>query len=269
MSGIHIHTKTYQELRKTLKYASNIGCTHIQMFNESIIDSSIIKQLLKKYHLKLVIHSPYIINIASPFDIHAWRTKYLLLEVENSIKNGAFGLIIHLGKGMGQPLNIAYDNMYKILLLVCKLIKKRNFEIYLETTAGQGTELCERLDELSIFFSMIKANPKMKNIKICFDTCHLFAAGYDLTNKKSIDNFINQFEKSIGIDRLGMMHINDSVNDIGSHKDRHTYIGEGFIGLKGLKYFYQYFSKKNIPGILETPVGDYKKELELLNSKKI
>jgi len=265
MSGVHIHTKTYQELRKTLKYCSEIGCTHIQMFNENIAEPSIIKPLLKTYNLKLVIHSPYIINIASPFDIHAWRTKYLLMEVENSIKNGAFGLIIHLGKGMGLPLNVAYDNMYKILHLVSKIINKRNFEIYLENTAGQGTELCDRIDELSIFFSKIIANPKMKNIKICLDTCHLFAAGYDLSSTKVIKDFIEKFDKSIGIDRIGLMHVNDSLHDIGSHKDRHTNIGDGFIGVKGLKYFYQYFSKKNIPGILETPVRDYKKEIDLLN----
>jgi deoxyribonuclease-4 len=267
MLGIHIRSKTYQELRKTLKYAKNIGCSYVQLFNENITDYDNIKELLKKNNLKLVIHSSYIINIASPFNIHAWRTKYLLLEVENSIKNGAEGLIIHLGKGMGQPLNVAYENMYKTLLLICKLINKRKFFIYLENTAGQGTELCDRLDELSIFFSKIKANPKMKNIKLCLDTCHLFAAGYDLRTKKTVDEFIFKLNKSIGIDRVGLLHINDSLNDIGTHKDRHANIGEGFIGLKGLRYFYQYFSKKNIPAILETPVGDYKKEIEILNKK--
>jgi deoxyribonuclease-4 len=266
MIGIHIKAKKLQELKDSFKYAKSIGCSHIQIFNENIEDGKSIKAILKKLDLKMVIHSPYVINLAAKFDPHSWRTKYLLLEVENSINNGAIGLVIHMGKSMDLPISAAYNNMYKMLELVCRKIKKP-FEIYLETTAGQGTELCYKIEDLGIFFNKIKANPKMKNIKICLDTCHLFCAGYDIRKKKNIDEFICKFDKLVGIDRIGLMHINDSVNDFDTRKDRHANIGEGYIGVTGLRYFYQYFAKRNIPGILETPIGNYENEIRLLKEQ--
>ena len=267
MIGIHIKSKKLHDIKLSFKYAKFIGCTHIQMFNENIEDCKYIKTLLKKLDLHLIIHSPYIINIASQFDEHNWRTKYLLLEIENSINNGADGLVVHMGKSMNLPIPVAYDNMYKLLLHICKKIKKP-FDIYLETTAGQGTELCYKMDDLGIFYNRIKENPKMKRIKICLDTCHLFCAGYDLRKKHNIEKFIEILNKNVGIENIGIIHLNDSVNDLDTRKDRHANIGEGYIGANGLRYFYQYFSNRKIPCILETPIGDYSHEIKLLTTKK-
>lgn len=268
MIGIHIKTKTktnnYNEIKVALIYAKSIGCTHFQIFNENIEDGNMMKKLINKMDLKMVIHSPYVINLASNFEPHGWRTKFLLLEIENAIANGAIGIVIHMGKSMTLPVKVAYNNMYKTLELACQKIGNKKFDIYLETTAGEGTELCYKLEDLGEFFKRIKANPKMTHVKICLDTCHLFCAGYDLRRKKSIDEFVDNLDQLVGIERVGLMHINDSLNDFDTRKDRHSNIGEGYIGVNGLRYFYQKLAKRNIPGILETPVGDYEKEIKSL-----
>lgn len=265
MIGIHIKSQSKTDIKQAFKYANHIGCSHIQMFNEKMDDIPYVKAMLKKYNLKLVIHSPYIINIASNFEPRSWRMKYLLMEIETSIKKGAFGLVIHMGKRMELSRDEAFGNMYQTLRYVCDKIKtEKNFTIFLETTAGQGSELCYKLEELALFFNRIKKNKYMKNVKLCLDTCHVFCAGYDIRSKKSIDDFLKRFDLMIGLGNIGLIHMNDSVNDIGTRKDRHTNIGVGFIGLVGLKYFFYFFSKKNIPSILETPIENYENEINSL-----
>jgi deoxyribonuclease-4 len=255
-------------LIESLKYAKKIGCTHIQIFNENIESYMHTKQILEKLDLKMIIHAPYIINIAANYDPSGWRTKYLFMEIENSIENGAIGIVIHLGKRLNVPIKTAYDNMYKILQACCEKIRKdKIFNIYLETTAGQGSELCWKLEDLAIFYNKIKMNKKMSRVKICLDTCHLFCAGYDIRTKKKVDKFINKFDKLIGVKYVGLMHINDSINDFNTHKDRHTNIGSGYINVEGLKHFYNFFANKNVPGILETPIGNYESEIKLLLKK--
>lgn len=266
MIGIHIKTKRLKDMKLNLKYANQIGCTHIQLFGEDIDKDFGMKSLLKKYKLSLIIHSPYIFNIAATFNPHDWKMKYLIMELRSAKKFGASGYVIHMGKQMNLTQQDAYNNMYRTLEFISKETNQ-NFQILLETTAGQGTELCYKLEDLSIFFGMVKHNPKLRNIKICLDTCHLFAAGYDLRTKKNVDTFIKKFNKLIGIQYVGLIHLNDSINELGSHKDRHMNIGNGYIGMKGLKYFYECFSKINVPSILETPIENYAMEIKMIKAK--
>lgn len=266
MIGIHIKTKRIDSMKDSLQYAHKIGCTYVQLFNENIEENLNMKSLLKKLSLKMIIHAPYIINLGAEFNQHSWRNKYLLMELENAYKNGAIGLVVHLGKSVKESPEEATNNMYQTLNLIVNRFKKP-MNIYLETTAGQGTELCWKLEDLASFYKRIKNNPKMKNIKICLDTCHLFAAGYDLRTKSSIDKFLKQFDEEIGLQYVGLIHLNDSIYDIGSHKDRHANIGTGFIGTKGLQYIYSIFSHRKVPSILETPVENYEDEIKLVKNK--
>jgi len=266
MIGIHVKTKRMIDMKTNLKFINQIGCTHLQLFNEDIPKDLGLKNLLKKYDLKLVIHSPYIFNIAAPFNPHDWKVRYLLLELDESIKNGASYFVIHMGKQLNTTLQQAYKNMYNLLNFISKKTNP-NFQIMLETTAGQGTELCYKLEDLAIFYNLIKKNKKMSNIKICLDTCHLFAAGYDLRTKKAVDLFMKKFDKLIGLQYVGIVHLNDSINELNSRKDRHMNIGSGYIGAVGLKYFYSLLVKLGIPAILETPIENYAIEIKFLQSK--
>lgn len=263
--GIHIRGKSKVDIKNAFEYAKKLGCSYVQMFNENVGDSDYIKKELIRNGLQLIIHAPYIINIASPFNPHSWRTKYFLLEIENSINNGAIGFVVHMGKSLELPKQKAYQNMFLTLRYICSKIPQ-NFLVYLETTAGQGTELCYRMDDLGFFYNDIKKHKSMSNIKICLDTCHIFCAGNDIRTKKDIDIFIKNFDLLIGIDNIGLIHLNDSLNDIGTKLDRHTSIGQGFIGTTGLKYFYKFFANKCIPVILETPPDNIVDDIKIISS---
>lgn len=265
MLGIHVKTKRLNGLETSLKYAHKINCTHIQLFNNDIGKDIPMKKLLKKNNLKLIIHSPYIFNIANTFNPHDWKMKYLLLELDDAKKNGASGYVIHMGKQMNLPKETAYGNMYKTLKFASQKTNSQ-FQIFLETTAGQGTELCYKLDDLAYFYNKIKKDKSLDNIKICLDTCHLFAAGYDLRTKKNIKIFIKKFNELIGLESVGLIHLNDSINELDSRKDRHMNIGNGYIGLVGLKFFYDCFAKIGVPSILETPIENYELEIRKLRS---
>ena len=99
---------------------------------------------------------------------------------------------------------------------------------------------------------------------VCLDTCHVFSAGYDLKNKNKIKLFLETFDELIGIDNLGVVHLNDSVKDVGSRLDRHATIGDGKIGLSNMKYLFKYFKKYKIPVVLETPWSNLQKEINKL-----
>ena len=200
MNPIGIHIKfnnkknTLIEIESALTYARDIGCTHVQMFNENLSDLDGIKKILHKLKLLVVIHSPYTINLASDYNKEGWRSRQLMTEIYFAMDVGAVGIVIHMGKSLELDPIMARQNMYGMLEFACKKIGNRKFDIFLETTAGQGTELCYKIDELGKFFEKIKKNPNMTHVKICLDTCHIFAAGYDIRTKELVNKFITDFD---------------------------------------------------------------------------
>ena len=145
--------------------------------------------------------------------------------------------------------------------------KTNNVTILLETMAGKGTEVGSNLDEIK---KIIEGIEDKDHIGVCLDTCHLNDAGYDL-NK--FDEYLNEFDKTIGISKIGCIHINDSKNEKSSHKDRHENIGYGTIPFETLISIIYNERLKNIPRILETPYVDklyppYKQEIEMIRNKK-
>ena len=150
-----------------------------------------------------------------------------------------------------------------IVNLLNKIIKhNQSTMILLETMSGKGSEVGSKFEELSSIISQIEIKEK---IGICLDTCHIYAAGYDIVN--NLDDVINQFDKIIGLNNLKAIHLNDSLMPLGSHKDRHAKIGEGEIGSRALIQFINHPAIKNLPIILETPndlIG-YANEIEFLH----
>lgn len=225
-----------------------------------------IKNDLDKYNIKLVIHASYTINIARDWTEHSWWLKQLYIEMELAEYLGAFGIVIHLGKQLKLSTEEGLNNMYTSLLYIYNKTKDFNIKIFLETSTGQGSEMCYKLEDFAYFFNkFIKINNITKDkFRICLDTCHIFQAGYDISNKKNINKYMNDFERLIGIKYIGLVHLNDSKNELGSKLDRHESLGVGYIGIDAIKYISKFFFNINVPIILETRQDKIKEELKLL-----
>jgi len=140
-----------------------------------------------------------------------------------------------------------------------------DLKIFIETSSGQGSELCYKLEDLVYFFKKLLRNKKVTNkFMLCLDTCHLFSSGYDLTTIGTVKMFFEIIDELIGINKIGLIHLNDSKTKIGSRIDRHECLGKGYIGMRGLIEFCNYASKYNIPIILETET--YEEEIKLLTN---
>lgn len=227
------------------------------------------KKYNKQNNIKVVVHSSYIINIAKNWNSYSLWVQYLISEIEYADKLGAFGIVLHFGKQLELSLQEAYNNMFSYLLHVAKeTMLNSSIKIILETSSGQGTELCYQLEEFAHFYRKISSipNKKIRNrFGICIDTCHIFAAGYDIRNKTKVKIFIEAFEELIGLRHVVLIHFNDSLKGLGDRIDRHESIGKGLIGYNGLLEFAKVFKKLHVPIILETPnINKISEEINML-----
>ena len=213
----------------------------------------------------VIVHAPYIINLAngdeSKFN---FSCNFLSEELKRVNTLGMKYLVLHPGSHVGQGVDIGISNIIKALNKVLSN-DESDVMILLETMAGKGSELGKTFEELKQIIDGIK---KKERIGICLDTCHLNDAGYNL---KNFDEVLESFDKIIGINKIKCIHINDSKNPLGSHKDRHENIGKGTIGLDILMKVINNSKLKDIPKILETPYIDgkapYKEEIALIRSE--
>lgn len=223
---------------------------------------------LKDNDMKVVVHSSYLHNLSRDWDEYSWWLTNLELEIKYAHYIGAIGLVLHFGKKLDLTLAEAYNNMYTSLVYIHKKTRNyNNVKILLETPAGQGSEICYKLEDLVHFYKKFSRseNKELRDrIKLCVDTCHIFSAGYDLRNNITVKMYLEAFEELIGLNHIKLIHLNDSKVELGDRKDRHENIGKGFIGFKGLKYFFDYFYKKGVPIVLETPNEGHKWEIKKL-----
>ena len=216
---------------------------------------------------KVIVHAPYIINLCNEKNFE-FSVRFLTEEIERVNKLGIKYLVLHPGSHVGLGIDTGISNIIKGLNIVLQNVKDFNqVTILLETMAGKGSEVGSRLEELKQIIDKIDDK---NHIGVCLDTCHLHDAGYDLIN---FDSFLEQFDKLIGIAKIGCIHVNDSKNDISSHKDRHENIGFGKIGFNTLLNIIYHEKLKEIPKILETPYIDkiyppYKWEIEMIKKKE-
>ena len=220
----------------------------------------------------VIIHAPYIINLANNKDEEKWyfAINFLKQEIVRARKLGIDKIVLHPGSHVGLGIERGLDNISKALNMV--LEEKEGPIICLETMAGKGTELGKTFEELKTIMDKVNTNRLM----ICLDTCHLNDAGYDM---KKFDEVLKEFDKIIGKEKIGCIHINDSKNEKGAHKDRHENIGLGHIGFETLLKIIYNKELENIPKILETPYisidggkdrtySPYKFEIEMIKNKK-
>lgn len=220
-----------------------------------------IKSFLEKTNFRLFIHSPYILNFAKdPTKEDAYWVKSLLNELKVAQAIGAQGCVLHMGKAVGQPIPQAVDNMYNNVSTVLASMRQNNMtvKLFLETSAGQGSELFptlnNSLDDLATFFKRF-THQDLTHLGFCVDTCHIFAAGYDISTPFQAEAFFNEWNTKIGMQHLGVVHFNNSEKPYGSRVDRHACIQHGKIGVEGLLHFLSLSYKNGIPAILETPAG--------------
>jgi len=210
---------------------------------ETNINIEKVKKLLN--NKKLVIHSPYIINLSK---INEKQINYLIKELNLINKIKGVGTVVHIGK-MNKNLKNSIKIMKKNIELIINNSEGGN--LILETASGQKNELLTNLNDLKNFYNLFDKNIKTR-LKICIDTCHIFQANYKLT-KSNIKKMYKLFKNE-----LILIQLNDSVYSIGMKKDRHANIGEGYIGKSRLLWIYNYFIKKNIDIVMETPIINYK-----------
>ncbi|MBF8419247.1 MULTISPECIES: deoxyribonuclease IV [Heyndrickxia] len=204
---------------------------------------------------EIVVHAPYIINIGNTTNPATFElgVRFLQSEIERTEAIGAKQIVLHPGAHVGAGPEKAIKKIIEGLNEV--LVPGQTAQIALETMAGKGSECGRTFEELAEIIDGVKYNDKLS---ICFDTCHTHDAGYDVKNR--FDEVLDEFDRIIGIGRLKVLHINDSKNEAGSHKDRHENIGFGHIGFEALDYIVHHPALSDIPKILETPyVGEDKK----------
>lgn len=204
---------------------------------------------------EIVVHAPYIINIGNTTKPATFElgVDFLRSEIERTAALGAKQIVLHPGAHVGAGVD---EGIKKIVEGLNEVLEKdQHVQIALETMAGKGTEIGRTFDELARIFDGVNLNDKLS---VCLDTCHIHDAGYDVVN--DFDGVLNQFDKIIGVDRLKVIHVNDSKNEREAHKDRHQNIGFGHIGFDALHKVIHHPQLKDLPKILETPyVGDDKK----------
>lgn len=215
---------------------------------------------------KVVVHAPYIINLANDKDPDKFMfsVRFLQEELERCELLGIRAMVLHPGSHVGLGVDMAISNIAKGLNMI---LGTHDVTVLLETMAGKGTEVGSSLEEIKRIIDLVDDKT---HIGVCLDTCHLNDAGYDMSQ---FDEFLDQFDSLIGVDKIGCIHVNDSKNPIGAHKDRHENIGFGTIGFDSLLDVIYNKRVEDVPKILETPYVDrtyppYKYEIEMIRKKE-
>ncbi|MGL5021216.1 MAG: deoxyribonuclease IV [Mycoplasmatales bacterium] len=279
--GSHVSMSGKEMLLGSVKEAVSNGANALMIYTgapqntkRKPIEELMIKegvQLLKDNNIlikNVIIHAPYIINLGNTIKPETYEiaVKCLKEELQRTEAIGAKYIVLHPGAHVKEGADIGLDSIVKGLNEV--LTKKQKAIICLETMAGKGTECGRTFEELAYIINNVDLPEKLG---VCMDTCHIHDAGYNLND---FDAVLDEFEKCISIDKLKVLHINDSKNPIGAHKDRHDNFGYGFIGYDNLINIIYNKRVENIAKILETPyvndrsIPPYKEEIEMIKNNK-
>ncbi|WP_461901114.1 deoxyribonuclease IV [Roseburia intestinalis] len=209
---------------------------------------------------KIVAHAPYTMNLcAAKEDVRSFSKEMLLDDLKRMEYTPYNYYNFHPGSHVGQGADKGIALIAEALNEALK--PEQTTTVLLETMAGKGTEVGRTFEELREILDRVELNDKMG---VCLDTCHVWDGGYDIVN--DLDGVLNEFDRVIGLDRLKAVHFNDSMNDCGSHKDRHAKIGEGKIGAEAMRRVALHPLLEGRPFILETPNDDegYRREIQMV-----
>ena len=223
-------------------------------------------QLAQENHFgKIVAHAPYTMNCAGAKEnLRDFARETMADDLKRLELTPGNYYNFHPGNHVGQGAETGIARIAEILNEV--LTEEQSTTVLLETMSGKGSEIGRNFDELRQIIDRVERKDKLG---VCLDTCHVWDGGYDIVN--NLDGVFTEFDSVIGLDRLKAIHLNDSMNGLGSHKDRHAKIGEGEIGLEALVRVIRHPATKGIPFILETPNEDegYKEEIAFVKANMI
>ncbi len=214
----------------------------------------------------VVAHGSYLVNLAGLRPVRLKSLKAFADELDRCGRLGIEYLVIHPGSRPDKQLGIRkIADAINETLAACS---HRKPKVLLETTAGQGNSIGSKFEQLAEIISLIDSK---KRVGVCLDTCHIFAAGYNIRTPEAYADTMQQFDAAVGLKKLLAIHLNDSRGELGSHLDRHAHIGEGTIGLPGFANFVNDATLAEVPMILETPKGldDAGKDYDWLNAHSL
>lgn len=275
--GSHVGFKKDSQLLGSLDEALNSNETTFMFYtgapqntNRSPINIELVASAKKKMLEnnidinKVIVHAPYIINLANDKDQNKYdfSIEFLREEISRCEELGVYKLVLHPGSHVGLGIDRGIENIINGLN---KILDNTKVTILLETMAGKGSEIGSNFKEIKKIITGVK---NKGNIGVCMDTCHLNDAGYDVSN---FDQLLDYFDEVVGLEFLKCIHINDSKNVKGAKKDRHENIGFGTIGFDNLIKIIYNEKLKDIPKILETPYvngcSPYKAEINMIRDK--
>lgn len=271
MLTIGAHLSASKGYTAMIKQAKEIGANTFQFFTRNprggsakAIDENDVKtflSLMESENFPIILaHAPYTLNCCSAkpetreFAINTFADDLQRMEyTPNQLYNFHPGS--HVGQGEEKGIELIADALNQVLF------EDMTTTVLLETMAGKGSEVGKTFDELKAIIDRTELGDKLG---VCLDTCHVNDGGYDIVN--NLDGVLEEFDRVIGLDRLKAVHLNDSKNPLGAHKDRHEKIGEGYIGIEAIERIINHPALRNLPFYLETPneIDGYAKEIKLL-----
>jgi len=277
--GSHVSFKKDSQLLGSLMEALSYGATTFMFYTGApqntarypINDELTLKalEMMKQKNIdyrKVIVHAPYIINLANSLDQDKYKfsIRFLSEEIDRCSKLGITNLVLHPGSHVGSGESVGIRS---IVYALNQLLTDSSVTILLETMAGKGTEIGKTFEEIKEIIDGVNNKDK---IGVCLDTCHMNDSGYDITN---FDEVLDEFDKIVGLKYVKCIHINDSKNIKGAKKDRHENFGFGNIGFYNLIKIVYNERLKDVPKILETPYVDrlyppYFEEIEMIKNKK-
>ena len=222
------------------------------------------QRIRKEYNFgPILAHAPYTMNLASAKpEVYEFACDVIREDIQRMDSFGIENIVFHPGSHTGIGVEAGIQNIIRGLDQA--ITEDQNITVLLETMSGKGTEIGYRFEELKAIRDGVKHPEK---VGVCLDTCHIFAAGYDIVNQ--LDEVLNEFDEIFGLELLKAIHLNDSMMPFGSRKDRHAAIGEGEIGLETLLNVLRHPKLQGIPVYLETPFDDagHKAEIKMIRDK--
>ena len=216
----------------------------------------------------LVGHASYLVNLATPDErLYEKSLRCLLGEWDRAERLGLKFLVLHPGSHMGSGEAAGLERIARTLDRLHAERPEQRCRILIETTAGAGSTLGGRLEHLR---HLIEHGEAGDRLGVALDTCHLFAAGYDLRTKTTVEETLGRIDAAVGLARVGVVHVNDAKGALGSHRDRHEHIGRGRIGREGFRALVNHPALADLPFILETPKRDARgREMDPVNLRAL